>query len=322
MRRREFIALIGAAAGWPSILLAAGQRARVGLLTLLSQDDQGGRIAAFVVGLRELGYVPGQTVDIDYRFARGDTEQLRALARDLIALAPDVIFAGEPTAARAVKVLAPSLPIVCPALTDRLPDLFVSYARPGGSVTGLANIVEGLTTKLVELGHEVLPGLMHIGLMVNPVGANRDMVVEQVDAAARAHSVTVFVQEAREPDDLAPALDRLAQAGAQIVVIVPNGMFINRRRTIIEKALAIGLPTFFMQRQDVEAGGLMSYGINQTETSRRAAVFVDKILKGAKPGELPIEFPTKIELFINLKTAKALRLEIRHAAAAPIEVIE
>jgi putative ABC transport system substrate-binding protein len=273
--------------------------------------------------MRELGYIPGQTVDFDYRYAYGDTEQLRPLAQELIALAPDVIFAEEPSSARAVKALTPDLPIVCPVLSDRLPDLFASYARPGGSVTGVTGMVEDLNTKLVELAQEVVPGLKLIGLLVNPAGANRMLVTEQVEAGARARGLTTLVEEARLPGELVPALDRIVKAGAQIVIVPPNGMFINQRETITAQTLAAGLPSIFEERQDVEAGGLMSYGVNETEGSHRAAAYVDKILKGAKPGDLPIEFATKIELVVNLKTAKALGLTIPPTLLARAdEVIE
>ena len=137
-RRRDFVALLGAAAVWPLAAHPAGKRRRIGVLTLLSAQDERGWVAAFVAGMRELGYVAGQTVDIDYRYTDGDTERLRPLARELIALVPDVIFAPEPTSARAVRALAPNVPIVCPTLGDHLHDLFASYARPGGSVTGVA----------------------------------------------------------------------------------------------------------------------------------------------------------------------------------------
>ena len=299
-----------------------GSAHEFGVLTLLSSPDDE-RIAAFVAGMRELGYVGGKTVDIHYRFAEGETTRLRPLALELIALAPTVIFAGEPSVARVVKALAPNLPIVCPVLTDRLPDLFASYARPGGSVTGLASIVEGLHAKLVNLAHDVFPGLMRIGLLINPAGANQAMFKEQVDEAARARGMTTLVEEASRPDDLATAMDRIVMAGGQIVMVAPNGMFINQRKAIIRLALAAALPAIFEQRQDVEAGGFMSYGVNETEGSERAAAYVDKILKGAKPGDLPIEFPTKIELVINLKTAKALGVDVPlHLQQLADEVIE
>jgi putative ABC transport system substrate-binding protein len=323
MNRRDFIARLGAAAAWPLVARAAEKRPRIAVLTLLSQQDEGGRIAAFRTGMRHLGYVAGQTLNIDYRYADGDTARLRPLAQELIALAPDVFFAGEPSVARAVKALAPELPIVCPVLTDRLPDLFASYARPGGSVTGLASIVEGLHAKLVGLAHDVFPGLNRLGLLINPAGANQVMFAEQVGAAANARGVTVLREEARMPSELASAFDGMAKAGAQIVMIAPNGMFINQRKTIIRLALETRLPTMFEQRQDVEAGGFMSYGVNETEGSQRAAAFVDKILKGAKPSDLPIEFPTKIEMVINLKTAKQIGIEVPlHLQQLADEVIE
>ena len=184
-------------------------------------------------------------------------------------------------------------------------------------------MVEDLNRKLVELAQEVIPGLKLIGLLVNPAGANRVLVTEQVEAGAQARGVTTLVEEARLPAELVPALDRMAKAGAQVVIVAPNGMFVNQRETIIGQALALSLPTIFDQRQDVEAGGLMSYGVNQNEGSHRAAAFVDKILKGAKAGDLPIEFATNIELVVNLKTAKALRLSVPPALLARAdEVIE
>ena len=322
-RRREFITLLGGAAAWPLAARAAGKRPRIGVLTLLSAQDERGQIAAFVGGMQELGYVAGQTFDIDYRYAEGDTERLRPLARELIALAPDVMFAGEPSAARAAKAVAPNLPIVCPNLGDHLHDLFASYARPGGSVTGVAVIVEGVNAKLVELANDALPGLTRIGLLVNPAGASRALVESQVVTAARGRGMMTVVEEASKPDALAPALDRMAKAGAQVVIVPANGLFVNQRSTILRQALASGLPTMFDDRGDVEAGGFMSYGVNQSEGCRRAAAFVDKILKGAKPGDLPIEFSTKIEMVINVKTARALGLAVPPTLLARAdEVIE
>jgi len=245
MQRRAFISLLGgAAAAWPSAARGA-KRPHISVLTLLSRQDEGGRIALFVAGLRGLGYIEGQNLDVDYRYADGDTERLKSLARELIALAPDVIYAGEPSAARAVKSTAPNLPIVCPVLTDRLPDLFASYARPGGSVTGIASMVEDMNGKQVEVATEVVPGAMRIGLLVNPTGANRDFVSEQVEAAARARGMTTLIEQPRSPEELAGTFDRLAKAQAQAVIIAPNGMFINQRSSIAQLALAAGLPTIF-----------------------------------------------------------------------------
>jgi putative ABC transport system substrate-binding protein len=323
MKRRAFITLLGGAAAWPLAAHPAGKRARIGVLTLLSAQDERGWVAAFVAGMRELGYVPGQTFDIDYRYTDGDTERLRPLARVLIALAPDVIFATEPSSARAVRALAPSLPIVCPTLGDHLHDLFASYARPGGSVTGIAINVEGVSAKLVELAHDAVPGLMRIGLLVNPAGANRALVESQVVAAARERGMTTLVEEASQSDALAPALDHIAKAGSQVLIVQPNGLFINQRNAILLQALAAGLPTLFDDRGDVAAGGFMSYGVNQREGSLRAAAFVDRIIKGARPGDLPIEFSTKIEMVINIKTARALGLTVPPTLIARAdEVIE
>jgi len=324
LQRREFITLLGSAAGvWSLAAGAAAKRPRIGVLTLLSRQDEGGRIADFVAGLRELGHIEGQNLDLDYRYADGDTERLNTLARELIGLAPDVIYAGEPSAARAVKRAAPDAPIVCPVLSDRLPDLFVSYARPGGSVTGIASIVEDLNGKQVELALDVVPGMVRIGVLVNSTGANRDFVTQQTEAAALARGVTTLVQQARRPEDLATAFDRFAKAQAQAVIVAPNAMFINQRRSIVELALAARLPTIFQDHGDVQAGGLASYGVDERENRRRSALFVDKILKGARPVDLPIEFPTKLLLAVNLKTARALGITISPAVLARAdEVIE
>jgi putative ABC transport system substrate-binding protein len=194
LRRRDFITLFGGTvATWPRAVHSAGQRQRVGVLTLLSLKEGQGRIAAFVGGLRALGYVEGQSLDVDYRYADGDTDRLKALARELIVLAPNVVYAGQPSAARALKDLAPSLPIVCPTLNDSLPDLFASYAKPGGNVTGLANTVEDMNGKQVELALEVVPGASRIGLLVNPTGASLNYVAQQVEAAARGRGVTLVL---------------------------------------------------------------------------------------------------------------------------------
>jgi len=309
VKRREFIRLLGsAAATWPLAAHAAGPRPRIALLGLSAPQ---GEIAAFVDALRALGYVEGQTVDIDYRYAEGDTTRLKALAQELIALKPDVVLASAPSPVVAVKSIAPDLPIVCPQISDSIvPGLVTSYARPGGSVTGVATYVEGLAGKLLELALEAVPSSARIGFLANPTGASMVLFRQQVEAVAHTRGVTVLTQQARTPDDIAPAFDGLVKLRAQAVIVPANGLFLAQNTHIVALALAARLPTIFAYTRDVEAGGLASYGVDSGENSRRAAVYVDKILRGAKPGDLPIEFPTKLVLGINLKTAKAIGLTI------------
>jgi len=325
MHRREFIMLLGGtAAAWPLAARAQQRRPRIVVLTLVSAQDEGNVTAAFVGGLHALGYVEGKTVNIDYRYAEGDTTRLKLLAEELIALKPDVAMADSPSPAIALNSVAPDLPIVCPRLSDAVvPGLAASYSRPGGSVTGISQTVEGLPSKQVELALEAVPGAVRIGFLVNPAGASMSFFAQEIAAAARARGVAVLSQEVRTPDDLAPAFDGFARQQAQAVIIPQNGLFVTQVTRIVQLALAARLPTIFAFHRDVTAGGLVSYGIDEQENSRHAAVYVDKILKGAKPRDLPIEFPTKLTLVVNLKTAKALGLTIPPTLLARAdEVIE
>jgi putative ABC transport system substrate-binding protein len=324
MRRRTFIAALGGAAAWPLAGDAAEGRPRIAFLTMDSAQTRGPEVAAFVDGLHGLGYVEGQSVDIDYRYAEGDTKLLEPLAQELIALKPNVSFGAVPSAVRALKNVAPLLPIVCPTLSDSLiPDLAASYARPGGSVTGIAISVEGMMGKLLELATEIVPGSLRIGFLSNPTGASMPLFARKVDEGARAHGVAVVIEEAQTPDELGPALDRLAKQQVQTVIVPPNALFSNQRKHIVALALAAHLPAIFSGREYVAAGGLASYGVDLRESFRRTAGYADRILKGAKPGDLPIEFPTRIELAVNLKTANALGLMVPPTLLARAdEVIE
>ena len=229
----------------------------------------------------------------------------------MIALKPDILVADSPSGAIAFKSVAPTLPIVCLALTDAgIPDLFASYARPGGNVTGMAQSVEGVTGKLVEVALEVIPSAGRIGFLSNPRGASMRLFVQSVDVAARARGLAVLTEEATTGGELASAFARFSKQGVQAVIVPVNGLFFSEGMQIAQLALAARLPTIAADRQYVEAGVLASYGIDQRESYRRGASYVDRILKGAKPGDLPIEFPTRIELAINLKTAKALGLQL------------
>ena len=191
LRRRQLITLLGGAVtAWPLVVHGAGLRARIAVLSVNSVQDERKNIAAFVDGLSALGYVASQNVDIDYRYAEGDTTRLKPLAQELIALKPDVALANSPSPAIAIKSVAPNLPIVCPQISDFLvPSLVANYARPGGSVTGLAFTVEGVATKLLELALDAVPGSTRIGFLVNPAGASMALWVQQVETAARARGV-------------------------------------------------------------------------------------------------------------------------------------
>src|ERR1051325_4881610 len=314
MRRREFLGVLGggAAADWP--LAAQAQQGlirRIAVLTLRSQATFTALFATFLNELRHLGYIEGQNVKVDYRCADGYVEPLQPLARELLALQPDVALAAEPSAARAMKGVASSLPIVCISLTDAvMPELAASYARPGGNVTGIALTVEGMTSKLIELTTETVPNVARIGFLHNPAGASMQLFADSVAAGARTRGITVVTEKASTRDDLTLAINRLAEHQVQALVIPSNGLSYANRAQIARLALSAHLPTIFGEREFVEAGGLASYGIDVKESYRHAARYVAKILKGARPADLPIEFPTKVEMVINLKTARALSLTV------------
>src|SRR5262249_57359107 len=236
MNRRKFITLVGgAAAAWPLAVGAVEPRPRIAVLSINSEQDEGKNIAVFVDGSRALGYVTSQNVDIDSRYAEGDTTRLKPLAQELLAFKPDVAFANSPSPAVTVQGVAPRLPIVCPQISDFLvPSLVVNYARPGGSVTGMAAAVEGVATKLLELALDAVPGSTRIGFLANPAGASMALWVQQVETAARARGVTLLIQEARRADDLAPAFDGLAKQRPQAVIVPANGLFQTERTRIVQ----------------------------------------------------------------------------------------
>jgi len=290
---------------------SADARPRVAFLTLGDQQMDAMYFAAFIEGLRRLGYVEGRNLDIDYRYTAGAVERLKPLAQELVALHPDVLVGSEPSAARALKNIAPAAPIVCLALTDALiPDLIASYARPGGNVTGVAHSVESLTGKLVEVVMDIIPSTVRIGFLSNPTGASMTFFAQRVEAAARARAIAVLTEQAADSSELSSAFNRFGTQKVQSVIVPANGLFRTQSEQIAQLALASRLPTISSERSYVEAGLLASYGVNAAETYRRGASYVDRILKGAKPSDLPIEFPTRVDLTINLKTAKALGIDI------------
>jgi putative ABC transport system substrate-binding protein len=315
MKRREFITFVGATATWwllkPLTARAQQPRPRLAVLSLNSVRDEGKIIAALLDGLRALGYFSGRTIDVDYRYADGDHTRLAHLAQELIGLKPSVAVATSASPVSALKSAAPDLPIVCPSLSAAVvPSLAASYARPGGSMTGVASAVEGMVPKLLELAIDIVPDIARVGFLSNPGGASMALFAEQIAAAARARGIAMLTQQARTSDDLAPALGSFLKQQVQAVIVPANGLFVTHGTRIAQLAVTAGLPTVFPDAQDVEAGGLASYGVDLRENYRVGAGYVGKILKGVKPGDLPITFPIKLVLAVNLKTAKALGLTI------------
>jgi putative ABC transport system substrate-binding protein len=265
-------------------------------------------------GLRDLGYEEGRNLVIEYRDAEGKIDRLPALAAELVALKPDVIVAPGTPQALAAKQATSTIPIVFTAASDPVPDgLVSSLARPGGNVTGLATISPELVGKGLEQLKQAVSEVTRLAVLWHPGGlgerTNKDMLKE-ADTVARALSVRLQFIEARAPADLDRAFSDMTRVGAGALVVLPSSMFLGERRRLADLAAKNRLPAAYPQREFVQAGGLMSYGPNVADLFRRAATYVDKILKGSKPGDLPVEQPTKFELVINLKTAKALGLTI------------
>jgi putative ABC transport system substrate-binding protein len=329
MRRREFIALVGGAAvGWPVAADAqqAAKVARVGYLgTNLSASPH--LPEAFRQGLRDLGYVEGRNVVIDYRFAEGKLERLPALAAELVALKVDVIVVGAEPHSLAAKQATKTLPIVFATATDPVASgLVTSLARPGGNMTGLATLSPELVGKRLELLKQVVPGVSLVAVLWHPGGAGertgKDMLKE-IEVGALALGVQIQFVETRDPEDFGRAFSDMTRAHAGALTVWTSPALYNERKRLVDLAAKNRLPAVYPSREFVDAGGLMAYGPNLADMYRRAATYVDNILKGAKPADLPVEQPTKFELVINLKTAKALGLTVPPSLIARAdEVIE
>jgi putative ABC transport system substrate-binding protein len=234
------------------------------------------------------------------------------------------VLAVSVSPARAVKRIAPTMPIVCPSFGDAfVPSLAASFAHPGGSVTGIATEVEGLFGKLTELTLDAIPGTTKIGFLANPTGASMPHYEQAVQSAAQARTVEVQVEPVRKLDDFDEAFQRFSDGKVRAIIVPPNGLLSSGLKRIIALSLPLRLPLVFADRDGVDAGGFVSYGVNNFDTYGRAAVYIDKILKGAAPGDLPIEFPTKLGLVINLRSARALGLTVPPALLSRAdEVIE
>jgi putative tryptophan/tyrosine transport system substrate-binding protein len=313
MRRREFISLIGgAAAAWPFGGFAqTPPRPVVACLIGGSKAGTERFFGGFLQGMRELGYVEGHNWVFESRYADGDQARAPLLAEELVRLKPDVLVSGTMAGVIAFKTLTNTIPIVSPVLIDPVGfGLAASHAQPGGSVTGVLLTVEDLPSKQLALAVEMIPSARKIGLLVNPGNPTHAVQRRNVEIAAPALGIELVTLEVRVPEDLHAAFENLARERIMMVLVFADTMFLNERKRIALLAVAARLPTMFGLRQNVEDGGLMSYGIEIRESWRRTAAFVGKILRGAKPGDLPMEFPTKLELVINVTAAKVLGLTI------------
>jgi putative tryptophan/tyrosine transport system substrate-binding protein len=312
MRRRQFLGVLSGTAAWP--LAASAQGARklptIGLLSGATSSVEGQRIAAFVQRLRELGWIEGRTVAIEYRWAEGRSKRFAEIAAEFVRLKVDVILATGTAPALAAKQATGDIPVVFALAGDPVgTGLVASLARPGGNVTGQSNQAIDVADKKVELLREVVPGLRRLAILANVGYPGGALEISEIHEAARKLGLDVVTSEIRRAEDIAPVIEAL-KGSAEAIYIVGDPLVNTNRVRINALALAARLPTIYVQREPVEAGGLMSYGPNFPDLFRRAAEFVDKILRGAKPADLPVEQPTKFELVINLKTARALGLEI------------
>jgi putative ABC transport system substrate-binding protein len=285
---------------------------RIGYLSPTSPSVSPSRIEAFRQGLRELGYIEGKNILIEYRYAEGKFDRLPALAAELVRLKVDLIVTTGPTVTRAAKEATTTVPIVMATDTDPVGNGFVtSLARPGGNITGLSALAPELSGKQLELLKEVVPKLSRVAVFGTSTNPGNAQMLREVKLAAGAFGVKLQYLEVRSPKDIETAFRAASKGRADAVLYLVAGLVDAGHRTeITDLAVNSRLPVIYTGRASVEAGGLMSYGVNTADLDRRAATYVDKMLKGAKPAELPVEQPIKFEFIINLKAAKQIGLTI------------
>ena len=311
--RREFVVLLGGAAvAWPLAASAQqpGKLPTIGFLGSATSATEGRWVAAFVQRLRELGWIEGRTVAIEFRWAEGHSERYAEIAAEFVRLNVDIIVTVGTPAAVAAKQATSIIPIVFASVGDPVGSgLIKTLARPGGNFTGLSPLGPDLAAKRLELLREVLGDLRQVGVLGNADNPSSVADMVEIQAASRTLGLAVAPVQIRRPDDIAPAFDAL-KGRADALYVLPDPLVNANRLRINILALGARWPTMHAFREYAEAGGLMSYGANLSDRFRRAADLVDKILRGAKPGDIPVEQPTKFDFVINLTTAKALGLTI------------
>jgi putative ABC transport system substrate-binding protein len=325
LQRREFITLLGgAAAAWPGTGLSqTPPRRLIGVLLTSSKASSIRYFNGFPQGMRELGYVEGHAYVIEERYAESDVTRLPVLAEEMVRLKPDVIVTGSNTATLSAMRATATIPIVATNLVDPVGlGLASSEARSGNNLTGTLYRVQGMTEKLLEIAFDLMPGAMKIGhLFPAPLTAANLVHRRELEGAAAKRGLELIPGEVLASDQIGRVFQSLAHEGVEIVICMPDPRLIAWRRRIAAFALAMRLPMVFGVREHVEDGGLISYGVDLQASYHRAAYFVDRILKGAKPADLPIEFPTKLELVINLTQAIGVTIPPVMLARA-VDVIE
>jgi putative ABC transport system substrate-binding protein len=284
---------------------------RIGFLAITSPRDMSLRMAAFRHGLRELGYIEGKTIVVDDRYAEGKLDRLRSMTAELVQLKADVIVTSGPIGTRTAKEATATLPIVMAYDNDPVASGFVaSLARPGGNITGLSTHYPEITGKQLELLKEIVPKMSHLAVLGDSSEPFTAQSLKETERAAKAFGVQLQYLDVKDPKDVKSALEDARKSRADAAVVLASAIFISQRSQLAELAVKNRLPAVYQASEYVEAGGLMTYGASITDLFRRAATYVDRILKGAKPAEIPVEQPTTFELIINLKAAREIGLKI------------
>ncbi len=325
MRRREFIAGLGSAAAWP--MVARGQQPPIPLIGFLQAGSAASTAhytAAFRDAMRRLGYAEGHNARYEFRFADGALERLPQLAADLVSLNPSVIVSGPLPANIAVQKATTTIPIVMGTGADPVGfGVVKSLAHPGGNITGVSNFAEELASKQLDLMRQLLPRVSRVGVLINTTNPLHVPQWKETEAAAAKAGITLVSFEIERIDQLETAFETFAHERVDAVLVPPDTTFNTHTQRIAQLAASARLPAIYFYRGQAESGGLISYGPDISEGYKRAASYVDKILKGAKPADLPVEQPTKIDLVVNMETAKALNLNVPPSLLARAdEVIE
>ena len=311
MKRREFIACVsGAAVLWP-VRVCAQNSVRLGILQASTRDADAFATDPFLSELKKLGYVEGRNLIVERRYAEGLLDRLPALAAEIIAFRPDLIFAPQGTAAAVVKPLTATIPIVFCFVNEPVAlGLAQSLAHPGWNLTGMSNFSVDIAGKRIELLKELVPGLTRLAIWENPEAVNEAVEMSAIEAAAGRFDMQLLVIKANKPTEYQAAAEATRNWGAHAMYLNSNPAAYANRRQIIVLMSEIKIPTMYYMAAFVSEGGLISYAANFPDLARRSAVYADKIFRGAKPSDLPIEQPTRLDLSINLKTAQALGIAV------------